>query len=136
MTTPQILICVIVLAVTVLFIWGRWRYDLVAFGGLMAATAVGVIPTSQTFDGFSHPAVITVLALFIWWPAMAASEYRSTPAPPWGSEVERIKAKCLSDPAFIERPIFTPFWPPNWGDGLDEPTHPNLPCTVVFRWLG
>ncbi len=81
-------------------------------------------------------AVITVLVLFIWWPAMAASEYRSTPAPPWGTEVERIKAKCLSDPAFVERPIFTPFWPPNWGDGLDEPTHPNLPCTVVFRWLG
>ena len=65
MTTPQILICVIVLAVTVLFIWGRWRYDLVAFGGLMAATAVGVIPTSQTFDGFSHPAVITVLAVLV-----------------------------------------------------------------------
>ena len=65
MTTPQILICAIVLIVTVLFIWGRWRYDLVAFGGLMAATAVGVIPTSQTFDGFSHPAVITVLAVLV-----------------------------------------------------------------------
>jgi len=81
-------------------------------------------------------AIITALVLIIWWPAMAASEYRSTPAPPWRAEVERVKAKCLSDPAFIERPIFTPFWPPNWGDGLNEPTHPNLPCTVVFRWLG
>ncbi|MGY8996579.1 MAG: SLC13 family permease, partial [Alphaproteobacteria bacterium] len=65
MTTPQILICVIVLVVTVLFIWGRWRYDLVAFGGLMAATAVGVVPTDQTFGGFSHPAVITVLSVLV-----------------------------------------------------------------------
>lgn len=81
-------------------------------------------------------AAVTGMVLVIWWPAMAASEYRATPAPPWTAEVERIKAKCLSDPAFIDRPLFTPFWPPNWGDGLDEPTHPNLPCTIVFRWLG
>jgi len=80
--------------------------------------------------------VVAALVLLIWWPAMPASEYRSTPAPPWTAEVERIKAKCLSDPAFVDRPLFTPFWPPNWGDGLDEPTHPNLPCTTVFRWLG
>jgi len=80
--------------------------------------------------------VVTALVLVIWWPAMPASEYRSTPAPPWTAEVERIKAKCLSDPAFVDRPLFTPFWPPNWGDGLNEPTHPNLPCTTVFRWLG
>ena len=87
----------------------------------------------------SRPWAVSTLAalvLLIWWPAMPASEYRSTPAPPWTEEVERIKAKCLSDPAFVDRPLFTPFWPPNWGDGLDEPTHPNLPCTTVFRWLG
>jgi di/tricarboxylate transporter len=65
MTTPQILICGIVLIVTTLFIWGRWRYDLVAFGGLMAATVVGVVPTTETFDGFGHPAVITVLAVLV-----------------------------------------------------------------------
>ena len=87
----------------------------------------------------SRPWAVSTLAalvLLIWWPAMPASEYRSPPAPPWTEEVERIKAKCLSDPAFVDRPLFTPFWPPNWGDGLDEPTHPNLPCTTVFRWLG
>ena len=80
--------------------------------------------------------VVSVLVLIIWSPAVPASEYRSTPAPLWSDEVARIKAKCLSDPAFVDRPLFTPFWPPNWGDGLDEPTHPNLPCTTVFRWLG
>lgn len=78
---------------------------------------------------------VTVLVALVWWPAIPVSEYRSTPAPPWTAEVARVEAKCLSDPAFIDRPIFSPFWPPNWGDGLDEPTHPNLPCVAVFRWL-
>ena len=80
--------------------------------------------------------LVSVLVLIIWSPAFPASEYRSTPAPLWSDEVARIEARCLSDPAFVDRLLFTPFWPPNWGDGLDEPTHPNLPCTTVFRWLG
>lgn len=80
-------------------------------------------------------ALVVLVVLAVWWPAMPASWYRSTPAPPWTAEVERVKAFCLSDPALVERPIFTPYWPPNWGDGLDEPTHPNLPCTTVFRWI-
>ena len=78
---------------------------------------------------------VTVLVALVWWPAIPVSEYRSTPAPEWTAEVARVEAKCLSDPAFVDRPIFSPFWPPNWGDGLDEPTHPNLPCVTVFRWL-
>ena len=80
-------------------------------------------------------ALVVGLVVLIWIPAFPASEYRSTPAPPWSEEVARVEAKCLSDPAFVDRPIFSPFWPPNWGDGLDEPTHPNLPCTTVYRWL-
>jgi len=80
-------------------------------------------------------AVVVGVIVIIWWPAFPASEYRSTPAPPWQQETERVEAKCLTDLAIVERPIFSPFWPPNWGDGLDEPTHPNLPCTTVFRWL-
>jgi len=79
--------------------------------------------------------LVTVVVLIIWWPAMASSEIRSTPAPPWTQEVERVEAACRADPAFVDRPIFSPFWPPNWGDGLIEPTHPNLPCTTVWRWL-
>ena len=80
-------------------------------------------------------AMVVALVLAVWWPAMPASQYRSTPAPAWTDEVARMKAKCLTDPGFIERPIFSPYWPPNWGDGLDEPTHPNTPCTVVLGWV-
>jgi len=79
--------------------------------------------------------LVSALVLAVWWPAMPTSEYRSTPAPAWTGDVARMKAKCLQDPAFIDRPLFSPFWPPNWGDGLDEPTHPNLPCSVVLGWV-
>ena len=111
------------------------RYFVVPLLSWGAAVLVWLDPVIRR----SRPWMVGILAalvLLIWWPAMPASEYRATPAPPWTAEVGRIKAKCLSDPAFVDRPLFTPFWPPNWGDGLDEPTHPNLPCTTVFRWLG
>jgi len=78
----------------------------------------------------------TLVVLIIWWPAMPASAFRATPAPPWTDEVARVEAACRADPDFMDRPIFTPFWPPNWGDGLTEPTHPNLPCLIVWRWIG
>lgn len=78
--------------------------------------------------------VITALIALIWWPAIPASAFRATPAPAWGDEVARIEARCISEPDAVERPMFTPFWPPNWGDGLTEPTHPSLSCPIVWRW--
>lgn len=80
-------------------------------------------------------ALVTAMVLLIWWPAMSVSSFRGTPAPAWSSEVARIEASCAANPDLVERPLFTPFWPPNWGDGLSEPTHPNLPCVVVWRWI-
>ena len=80
-------------------------------------------------------ALVTLIVLVVWWPAMPASWFRSTPQPPWTEEVARVEAKCVAQPDVTERPLFSPFWPPNWGDGLTEPTHPNLPCTVVWRWI-
>ncbi len=47
------------------FIWGRWRYDLVAFAALLAAVVLGVIPSAGAFVGFGHPATITVAAVLI-----------------------------------------------------------------------
>lgn len=77
---------------------------------------------------------LSVVLLFVWWPMVPASAFRSTPAPPWQGEVARVGAHCMTDPTIQERPIFTPFWPPNWGDGLSEPTHPNFPCVLAWRW--
>jgi di/tricarboxylate transporter len=49
----------------VLFITGRWRYDLVALLALLVLTLSGLIPGERTFSGFSNPAVITVAAVLI-----------------------------------------------------------------------
>jgi di/tricarboxylate transporter len=49
----------------VLFVWGKWRYDIVALLALLAVTVTGVIPAGQAFTGFGHPAVITVAAVLV-----------------------------------------------------------------------
>jgi len=48
-----------------LFIWGYWRYDIVACLALGACVAVGAVPFSGVFVGFSNPAVITVACVMI-----------------------------------------------------------------------
>ena len=48
-----------------LFIWGRWRYDVVALLALLAVVAGGVVPAARAFEGFGHPAVITVAAVLV-----------------------------------------------------------------------
>ena len=80
-------------------------------------------------------ALVVAVVVVVWWPALPASWLRSTPAPPWRLEVERVKAVCVGDPALMESLIFSPYWPPNAGSALDEPTHPNIPCTTVYRWI-
>lgn len=47
------------------FVWGRWRYDLVALMALLTLLATGTLRAEQAFDGFSHPAVITVAAVLV-----------------------------------------------------------------------
>ncbi|RAR64644.1 TrkA family protein [Onishia taeanensis] len=47
------------------FAWGRFRYDLVALSALLATTLTGLVPASEAFLGFGHPAVITVAAVLV-----------------------------------------------------------------------
>ena len=110
------------------------RYFVVPLLLWATAALVWIAPVIQRARPWVLALVVAVVAV-LWWPAFPASEYRSMPAPPWQEETARVEAKCLTDLALVERPIFSPFWPPNWGDGLDEPTHPNIPCTTVFRWI-
>jgi len=48
-----------------LLIWGRLRYDLVAFGALILAVVLGIIDIDAAFAGFGHPATIIVALVFI-----------------------------------------------------------------------
>jgi len=56
----------IVLAATVVaFMWGRFRYDMVAICALIFLAAVEIVPRGQVFAGFGHPAVVTVAAMLV-----------------------------------------------------------------------
>jgi di/tricarboxylate transporter len=60
MTLPQLFAFLIIIAMMVAFVSGRWRYDIVAVGALLAAMAVGVVTPDQAFSGFSDDIVIIV----------------------------------------------------------------------------
>ncbi len=60
MTLDQGLLFGLLALIIGLLIWGRLRYDVVAFGALIASVLAGLIPASQAFAGFGHPATITV----------------------------------------------------------------------------
>jgi di/tricarboxylate transporter len=56
----------IVLGITLAgFVWGRWRYDLVAMLALFASVLLGLVEPGAAFAGFGHPAVITVAAVLV-----------------------------------------------------------------------
>jgi di/tricarboxylate transporter len=65
METPQIIIFSILALVLLLFVWGKWRYDLVALFALLLVTILGLVPPEAAFSGFGHPAIITVAAVLI-----------------------------------------------------------------------
>jgi len=55
-----------ILALTIAaFLWGRFRHDVVALAALVAAVATGVVPAAAAFEGFGHPAVVTVAAVLV-----------------------------------------------------------------------
>jgi di/tricarboxylate transporter len=65
LTVDQMAVFAILLATLVFFVWGRWRYDLVALAALLLVFIAGLVPTDQVFLGFGHPAVVTVAAVLV-----------------------------------------------------------------------
>lgn len=65
MTFEQILTFAILGLTLVLFVWARWRYDVVAVFALLAVVVTGLVPPAEAFVGFAHPAVITVAAVLV-----------------------------------------------------------------------
>lgn len=65
MTQPQMLIFLVLAAIVILFIWGRWRHDLVAMAALLGCVLLGLLPADEAFLGFGHPAVITVACVLV-----------------------------------------------------------------------
>jgi len=65
MNQEQVAIFSILAGILALFAWGRIRYDVVAFMGLIFCVLLGLVPVEDTFSGFSHPATITVVMVLI-----------------------------------------------------------------------
>ena len=64
-TIDQLKVLGILLAVLTLLVWGRWRYDLVAFAALVAAVIIGAVPEDQAFVGFGHPATLIIALVLV-----------------------------------------------------------------------
>ena len=75
MNTDQIAILLLIVATFALFIYGRWRYDIVSIISLFLLVALDkilggeqsslILNVSDIFNGFGHPAVVTVAAVLI-----------------------------------------------------------------------
>jgi len=65
MTKDQIILFTLLGFVFAFLIWGRWRYDIVAFTALLIALVAGVVPAGEGFSGFGHPATVIIALVLI-----------------------------------------------------------------------
>ncbi|MCG6901217.1 MAG: anion permease [Rhodobacter sp.] len=65
MTSDQIILFALFAGVFGMLLWGRFRYDLVAFSALMLGVVLGVVPTKEAFSGFGHPATLVVALVLV-----------------------------------------------------------------------
>lgn len=65
MDFQQIAVVATLLATLAMFAWGFWRYDMVALIALLVLVVLGIVPESEAFAGFGHPAIITVAAMLV-----------------------------------------------------------------------
>ena len=63
--SDQNILFILLFFVFVFLIWGRWRYDLIAFSALLIAAGAGVVPAHDIFSGFGHPAVVIIALVLI-----------------------------------------------------------------------
>ena len=65
MTADQATLFGLLFFVFVFLVWGRWRYDLVAFVALLIALLTGIVPKELAFSGFGHPATVIIALVLI-----------------------------------------------------------------------
>ena len=65
MTTDQMILFALFGGVFAMLLWGRLRYDIVAFGALLIGLVLGVVPTEDAFSGFANKATVVVALVLI-----------------------------------------------------------------------
>lgn len=77
------------------FVWGRFRYDLVAAVSLLVALAVGVVPLTEAFSGFSDDIVIIVGSALLVSAGVARSGIMELAIQRYAPNVSSIQAQLL-----------------------------------------
>lgn len=73
LTANQFAAIGIIVVMLALFVWDRWRYDIVALGALLAGVIAGIVPQENAFDGFSDTVIIVIAAVLVVSKAIARS---------------------------------------------------------------
>ena len=64
-TPDQVALFSLLFFVFVFLVWGRWRYDVVAFVALLVAIVAGLVPVESAFSGFGHPATVIIALVLV-----------------------------------------------------------------------
>lgn len=73
LAADQVVAATIVVTMLALFIWDRWRYDVVALAALLVAVLAGVVPSDKAFIGFSDQVVVVVATVLVVSKAVSRS---------------------------------------------------------------
>lgn len=73
MSTEALITLTLVVIIVTLFVSERFRPDWVALLTLILLPLLGLLPYQEAFQGFSNPAVITLMAIFILGQALTAT---------------------------------------------------------------
>ena len=65
LSTEHLILFGLLFGVFGFLLWGRVRYDLVAFAALILALFLGTVPVDAAFSGFGHPATVIIALVLI-----------------------------------------------------------------------
>ena len=73
MTLQQGLAFGLMAATIVGFVWGRWRYDVIALLALLVGVTLNIVPAKQAFDGFKNDITVIIACALVVSAAFAKS---------------------------------------------------------------
>jgi di/tricarboxylate transporter len=95
MTVPQWLSVATLIGMMVLFLWGRFRYDVTAIIALLAALLLGIVAPKDAFHGFSDDIVIIVGSALVISAAVQRSGAIETAIKFVSLYVKRVRSQLL-----------------------------------------
>ncbi|MGN6268378.1 MAG: SLC13 family permease [Sphingomonas sp.] len=95
MTLPQILSVATLIGMMALFVWGKFRYDVVAIIALLVSMALGIVTPDKAFTGFSDELVIIVGSALVMSAAVQRSGVIETALAFVSTRVKRVRSQLV-----------------------------------------